>query len=589
MKKILILFLLSFPILIFTIVTLTSSVISYYVPLAVEGIEMIEGGDISDDKINKDHNLSFQIYPKNARDMSFKIRDENNVLIVDYDQDEGFQFNNNEDNIVILESGEQVVKDGYVSLNVKTNNIGFTRLTIMTRDGNFQLFSDVMVIDNTLDPSEIQGVVLDYNSINKEFLFGNKNAIDVGFTYFPKTAINISDEDLRQQINEQLKANALKLEFESVRGKTSNLVIESYGRGKITIEPYSNTYEGVMSLSIETEKVSSFDFNLTNGYNVVREEELFQYKDLGTNLFILNHISLNNLITFNNGTSLYGNNFQIDHSNLKEYKETDDNGKIMHVGKKAITMVGHNSGLYDIHIIGALDSNNQPYENITNVQMDAAGSNDKLMNVNNVIIENGRYNLSVRGKVISMKDDPTVFNLDQINLVGAYLASFEIDNHSYALTDALSTTVNLSRMHISYTAIGILIQNNRNSNPSSHLNLIEKAGVNALISTSWRNLDDASGALSNENFGYILSELKSDEYKDIYYKQGKDYYVNPVIMLRGGGKNRSTINFEQDSSLDLLIKKERKPKGMIEVGVVGGTHPFILYMLNPSEYERKSI
>ena len=51
MKKILMLFLLSFPIVIFTIVTLTSSVIGYYVPLGVEGVEVVKGSDISDTEI----------------------------------------------------------------------------------------------------------------------------------------------------------------------------------------------------------------------------------------------------------------------------------------------------------------------------------------------------------------------------------------------------------------------------------------------------------------------------------------------------------------------------------------------------------
>ena len=82
-----------------------------------------------------------------------------------------------------------------------------------------------------------------------------------------------------------------------------------------------------------------------------------------------------------------------------------------------------------------------------------------------------------------------------------------------------------------------------------------------------------------------MKELKSEQYSDVYYKEGKNYYVNPVIMLRGGGRNRSEINFENDSTIDDLIMKERVPKGMIEVGIVGGTQPFVIYLLNPKYYE----
>lgn len=588
MKKILILFLLSFPIIIFTIVTFTSSVISYYVPLAVESIEIIKGEDISDNSIDNTHELSFQILPKNARNMSFEIRDEDDRLLVDYNEGDVIRYYNNEENIVLISSQDIFLKDGLVTLSVKTNNIGFTKLSIITKDGNHRVFSDIMVLDNNLDPGEIQGVVLDYNKTNEHFKFGNKNNIEVGFTYFPKSAINVSDQVLAEEINERLKNNALKLEFNLLRGKiVEDIKVVANGRAKIVIAPNSNTYEGIMSLEIETTRTSKFNFKIQNGYNISNESELFTYKDLGTNLFVLNHIELNNMITFNNGTNLYGNNFQINHSKLKEYQEKDQNGQSLHVGKKAITMRGNNSGLYDIHIVGALDENNKPYENIVNVQMDSTNASDLEMNVKNVIIENGRYNLSVRGKISSLKDPATTFNISNVKLVGAYLASFEIDNHSYELTESKATIVNLSKMEISYTAIGILLQNNRNNNPASELNLIEKDNTQAIKSTSWRNLDDASGALSTDNFGYILQELKSELYKDVYYKDGKDYYVNPVIMLRGGARNRSVVNFDKDYSIDKLIRKERKPKGLLEVGIVGGTHPFVLYLLDPSEYRKE--
>jgi len=340
-------------------------------------------------------------------------------------------------------------------------------------------------------------------------------------------------------------------------------------------------------------KKTKYTFNLNNGYNITVTEQLFNYSDIGANLYLLKHLNLNKPIVFKNGTNLYGNYFKIDHSSMPEYNEKDANGKLLNVGLKAIRFIGDGSGLHQVHIIGALDENLQPYENIINVQMDANSSNDKLMFVNDVIIENGRYNLSVRGKIANIEesenDEQTVFNLDNIKLVGAFLASLEIDNHSLEETYSWATIANISRLHISYTAIGVLVQNNRNSNPGSIVNLIEKDNIQAITSTSWRNLDDATGALSANNFGYIMAELKGESYSDVYYKNGKDFYVNPVIMLRGGGRNRSIINFDNDRTIDSLIVKERKPKGLIEVGVVGGTHPFKIYLLDKKlhpDYER---
>lgn len=584
MKKILILFLLSFPIIIFTIVTLTSSVIAYYVPLAVEGIEMIEGSDIADNDVGTTHNLEFQILPANARNMSFEIRDENDTLIVDYHQGETIVYNNSPDHIIEISGETLFIQNGRVNLNVKTNNIGFTRLTIITKDGNYRINSDIMVLDSNADPTEIQGVVLDYNKTNEDYLFGNQNEIVVGFTYFPKRAINASSED-ETLINEALRENAENLEFISTRGRLSNLNITDYGRGEITIASNSQTFEGMMTIEILINKLVKYEFNVKNGYNIYNEDDLFANNSTGANLFLLNHIKLNETIVFRNGTNLYGNYFQIDHSNLLEYNERDENGNVLNVGKKAITFIGHNSGLHQVHIIGALDENQQPYENIVNVGMDAQGTNDKYMVVNDVIIENGRYNLSVRGKINSLEDEMTLFDLDKINLIGAYFASLEIDNHQHTATYSWATEVNISRLNIGYTAIGVLVQNNRNSNPGSKVNLIEKEGIQAITSTSWRNLDDATGALSANNFGYIMNELKSEQYSDVYYKEGKNYYVNPVIMLRGGGRNRSEINFENDSTIDDLIMKERIPKGMIEVGIVGGTHPFVIYLLNPKYYK----
>ncbi|HHT39065.1 MAG TPA: hypothetical protein GX001_01150, partial [Acholeplasmataceae bacterium] len=152
-----------------------------------------------------------------------------------------------------------------------------------------------------------------------------------------------------------------------------------------------------------------------------------------------------------------------------------------------------------------------------------------------------------------------------------------------------STKVNLSRTLLEYTAIGVVLQNSRGDSGINVLNLVEKEGVAALESNSWRNLDDASGALNMNNFGYILKELKSDRYKDVYYKERKNYYVNPVIMIRGGYVNDSyiTINDELSDEIATLIKKERAAN-FIEAmhPSIGGFTPFIIYLKDPKYYPK---
>lgn len=587
MKKILILFLLSFPIIIFTIVTLTSSVIAYYVPLAVEGIEIISGEDIADNETNQTHELKFQILPANARDMSFAIIDELGNTIVDYNQGEEVLYNNLPTHIIEISHEGLLVENGLVDLSVKTNNIGYTRLTIVTKDGNHRTNSDIMVLDKNADPKEIQGVVLDYNKTNEDYIFGNQNSIEIGFTYFPKQAINPINDEIKNEINNALSNNALDLDFKSLNGRLSTIEITELGRGKISIRPSLNNFIGEMTIDILLDELISYTFNVNDGYNIYKQEDLFHNSSNGDNLYLLNHIELTNIITFRNGVNLYGNNFQIDHSGLSEYTEKNTDGKLLHIGRPAISFIGNNSGLHNIHIVGALDENMQPYENIVNVRMDAQNNSDKYMQVHDVIIENGRYNLSVKGKMESiLETNPSIFDLDDIQLIGAYFASLEIDSNPHGATNGYATEVNLSRLHISYTAIGVLIQNNRGSSPGNILNLVEENNVKAITSTSWRNLDDATGALSANNFGYIMNELKTDSYSDVYFKEGKNFYVNPVIMLRGGGINISKVNYiEDDQTMNDLIEKVRVPKGMIEMGVVGGSYPFVIYLLDPKLYK----
>ena len=251
----------------------------------------------------------------------------------------------------------------------------------------------------------------------------------------------------------------------------SDLTVNEYGRGSFILETNSPNYVGTIHLEVLLDKIVSHDFIIQNGYNIYNQNQFVIYGSLGTNLYLQNHIELTQIVTFRNGTKLYGNYFTIDHSGLEEYEEKTENGKIANTGVSAITFIGHNSGLYQVHIKGALDENQQPYDNIINVTMNAQGANDKYMEVIDVIIENGRYNLSVIGSINDINDPYSVFKIDKVELIGAFFASLEIDSHPFAATLSWATRVNLSRLKISYTAIGILIQNNRNSNPQLFISL----------------------------------------------------------------------------------------------------------------------
>src|SRR5690606_12750944 len=115
--------------------------------------------------------------------MSFDIYDEQGNLLVNYDQGNTIEINQYPAHVIEISAPDKFIENGLIKLKVKTLNIGFSRLTITTKDGNYKAYSDVIVLDVNADPTEIHGVVLDYNKTNEDIMFGNKNEIRVGFTY----------------------------------------------------------------------------------------------------------------------------------------------------------------------------------------------------------------------------------------------------------------------------------------------------------------------------------------------------------------------------------------------------------------------
>ncbi len=602
MKKILIMFLLAFPIIIFAVVSFSSTIISYSVPIAVNSLTITKGNDIFFNNVNEETTLEFKIGPEGARDNSFKIHNEEGIELASYN---GKTFKSNTELYVnlsadIIENSFKIDK-GEISLKVKAKNMGFMKLIIKTVDGEYEGQSDITVNDPSWDPYEIYGVVFDLNELHKDYLFGDKNAIKLTYTYYPKKAPNNLPINEQEEINNSLKEKAenLLLTLNYINANYQNEVI-SDGRGLLTLTFNKDALNYGASISTKNlVKNASYSFNVNSGYNIYEYDDLFLNTQSGpiytlnTSIYLLNNIDLKERIVFSNGMKLYGNNYKIDHSNLMEYTNLTEDGKIQYINRFAIEFNGDGSGLYNTHIIGGLDENGLPYENIINVGMIAKNNKDRTFTIENSIIENGRFNITFKGfassDAVDFKDKATIFNADGLILRGAYLASIELDSQKVNAYKNHSTKVNLSRTLLEYTAIGIVIQNARNEGGINVLNLVEKNGVAALDSNSWRNLDDASGALNMNDFGYILRELKSDKYKDVYFKERKNYYVNPVIMIRGGYVNDSyiTVNDEITDEIETLIKKERTANFVEAMHPsIGGFTPFIIYLKEPKYYPK---
>lgn len=590
MKKILIMFLLAFPILIFAIVSFTSTLIAYYVPIPVQSVEIKEGKDIMATSKDQEYDLVFQIGPEGARNNSFHIYDEFGRIVVKYnDQEDVITINNYEDLIVeVIKPSQKFIEKGLVSLKIKTINYGFTQLLIVTDDGLYEAYSDIYVSDPSLNPSDIQGVVFDYTNVHKDYLFGKQNTVELGYTYYPKKASPLLSEEEQLVINNDLMNNALKIDF-----TYKNIILRKHdvlenGRGKLILE----LKEDASIFTNSLQRNASFKFNVNDGYNIYNIDQINEVKSLGANIYLLNNIVMNDFLVFSNGTKVYGNGFKIDHSQLKHYYDKTEDDKLKHIGRYAIEFNGNNSGLYNTHIIGPLDENLQPYENIINVGFIAKSNNDRYMEAKDNIIENGRINVTVKGythtEVNDLELSATKFYLDNNTLIGSFLTAIEVDGFKANAYLFHTTHLILSRTKISYTAVGLIIQNARSQSGVLKVTLLNINNTPVIHSSSWRNLDDATGALSMNNFGYILKELKSDKYSDVYYKEGKNFYVNPLIMLRGGYINRGIIEFEDETTLEKVIKKERTPS-FIEAmhPSIGGTYPFTIYLIDPIYYSKE--
>ena len=172
-----------------------------------------------------------------------------------------------------------------------------------------------------------------------------------------------------------------------------------------------------------------------------------------------------------------------------------------------------------------------PSENVINLQM-SASLTARTQRITNSTIENGRYNIMVEGKALNTVIDgrsvfvPSEFIVDNVKFVGALMAGLDIDNQREGALKINSTKVIVRNLSFEWVGIGVLLQNSKAADGNKGYSVLEVLGstsasaINSLdTSKNWRNLDEASGMLEEQNVLSFLDELKT--YSEVIYKEGK--------------------------------------------------------------------
>ena len=178
MKKLLILFLLAFPILIFAIINISASIIGWYIPLPVEKVEVSLDGknwqksidlNILELKENEEeHDIFIRVLPANAR----------NHKVISYSSDEMVSE--------IKDDGYNDIKDGVIQAKVTVYDYGYNEITIITDDGKYEATVDVSIVNPNDDPNLVKSLVLEYKErLHSNYQFGYSNLLNTNFKYFP--------------------------------------------------------------------------------------------------------------------------------------------------------------------------------------------------------------------------------------------------------------------------------------------------------------------------------------------------------------------------------------------------------------------
>lgn len=573
MKKLLVLFLLAFPILIFAIINISASIIGWYIPLPVEKVEVSLDGfnwsttiDVKETELNdqtSEKEVFVRVLPSNAR--NHKIKTYSSDVFTSEIKDEE----------IVMGS------DGVGSLKVKLYEYGYTEIIIITEDGKYEAKIDVSVVNPADDPNKIKTVIFEYKeALHQSLHFGYSNSVRLDFKYFPKDAdpsgifSQITPEFDKDNPGAVLKGEVVEKHIKDIPGE--GYFILNFAHEERLQVFTTTTQEG---------RQAKYTFNVSSGYNIKDKsfEEILEFTRSGGNVYQLEEIDIPQPLLITNGTKYEGNNYKITHKNI--------------IKGSAVRVTGDETSLNQIHIVGPLmDVEGQivPSENVINLQM-SASLTARTQRITNSIIENGRYNIMVEGKALNTVIDgrsvfvPSEFIVDNVKFVGALMAGLDIDNQREGALKINSTKVIVRNLSFEWVGIGVLLQNSKAADGNKGYSVLEVLGstsastINSLdTSKNWRNLDEASGMLEEQNVLSLLDELKT--YSEVIYKEGKNYYVSPVIMIRGGAVNYSEINLDEKTTGDLIMQT-RTPSTMEAMHpAIGGRYPFTVYLLDPTYF-----
>ena len=573
MKKLLVLFLLAFPILIFAIINISASIIGWYIPLPVEKVEVSLDGfnwsttiDVKETELNdqtSEKEVFVRVLPSNAR--NHKISTYSSDVFTSEIKDEE----------IVMGS------DGVGSLKVKLYEYGYTEIIIITEDGKYEAKIDVSVVNPADDPNKIKTVIFEYKqALHQSLHFGHSNSVRLDFKYFPKDAdpsgifSQITPEFDKDNPGAVLKGEVVEKHIKDIPGE---------GYFILNFAPEERLQ--VFTTTTQEGRQAKYTFNVSSGYNIKDKsfEEILEFTRSGGNVYQLEEIDIPQPLLITNGTKYEGNNYKITHKNI--------------IKGSAVRVTGDETSLNQIHIVGPLmDVEGQivPSENVINLQM-SASLTARTQRITNSTIENGRYNIMVEGKALNTVIDgrtvfvPSEFIVDNVKFVGALMAGLDIDNQREGALKINSTKVIVRNLSFEWVGIGVLLQNSKAADGNKGYSVLEVLGstsasaINSLdTSKNWRNLDEASGMLEEQNVLSLLDELKT--YSEVIYKEGKNYYVSPVIMIRGGAVNYSEINLDEKTTGDLIMET-RTPSTMEAMHpAIGGRYPFTVYLLDPTYF-----
>ncbi|MGI6782095.1 MAG: hypothetical protein ACOX56_04665 [Acholeplasmataceae bacterium] len=566
MKKLLVLFLLAFPILIFAIINISATIIGRNIPIPVEKVEVSLDTDIWSNEVNlretdlsegmKEINVYFRVLPSNARNHKVKT----------YSTD---PFTSD---IVIQEIDNTEESSGIRLAKVKLYEFGGNEIHITTEDGHYEAIIRVFVQNPDDDPNLIKSVFFDYKeALHGHYQFGYLNSVRMDFRYFPEEAhLNNTNEIFDQ----------LTTEFE---GEVLEKHIIEPGKGYFVIKFKDEEKQQVFGVKTLENRITKFTFNVNRGYNIKGHnfDEIQVFTKSGEKVYQLEEIDLPRALTISNGTYYDGNMFKITHKNI--------------IDGSAVNVTGNNTTLNQVHIVGPLfdvDGQILPSQDVVNLRLTGSDT-ARTQTITNSIIENARYNVTLIGKSFhnGIELTPTEFYLENVKFSGALLGGLNIDNQKEGALMVNSTLVRVKNLSFEFVGVGILLQNSKIADGQkgySKLVVLPSIGlehINSLdTSKNWRNLDEASGLLKEQNVLSLLDELK--KYDNVIYRKGRYYYVSPVIMIRGGAVNHSQIYLDEKTESD-LIKEERTPSTMEAMHTaIGGRYPFTVYLLNPKYFPR---